>query len=227
MQIKHVFFDLDHTLWDFERNSALAFQEIFLIHNIDISLEEFLNIYIPLNLDLWKLYREDKISKSLLRYKRLKDTFSLLNMEVSDDIINQLSDDYITYLPKFNYLFNGSVELLDYLKNSYKLHIITNGFEEVQIKKMKASNIFNYFDTIITSESVGVKKPNPEIFKFSLEKAIAKAQESIMIGDNLEADIQGAISSGLSAIHCNFDKISSIPQNITSVQSLLEIKQYL
>ena len=139
MNIKHVFFDLDHTLWDFDKNSKLTFQQIFDEQNIQLEINDFLEVYIPVNLEYWKLYREDKISKSDLRFNRLKDVFVALNYVVSDDLISTVSEDYIKYLPNYNHLFKGTIAILDYLKKKYQLHIITNGFEEVQKLKIRNS----------------------------------------------------------------------------------------
>ncbi|MFK8058815.1 MAG: YjjG family noncanonical pyrimidine nucleotidase [Polaribacter sp.] len=225
--IKHIFFDLDHTLWDFEKNSALTFEKIFVENNINLKINEFLEVYIPLNLKYWKLYREEKVSKEELRYSRLKKTFDAVNYDVSDNLINKIADDYITNLANFNHLFDGIFELLDYLKEKYVLHIITNGFEEIQSEKMINSKIHHYFNQIITSESVGVKKPNPKVFNFALEVANANTNNSIMIGDSLEADIYGAINIGLKAIHCNFTDVNSTSKDFITVKTLLEIKQYL
>jgi putative hydrolase of the HAD superfamily len=225
--IKHIFFDLDHTLWDFEKNSELSFQKIFSENDITINLSDFLEVYRPLNLKYWKLYREEKVSKSELRYGRLKKTFDAVNYSISDNLIDLLAIQYIDSLPEFNHLFHGAFELLDYLKDKYQLHIITNGFEEIQSKKMINSKIHHYFNQIITSESVGVKKPNPKVFNYALTIAKATKEQSIMIGDNLEADIQGALDVGIQAIHCNFDDSEPAVSTIQSVYSLLEIKQYL
>ena len=226
--IKHVFFDLDHTLWDFETNSALAFQKIFGEHRLNIQLDDFLTVYKPLNFQYWKLYREERVTKAELRYKRLKDTFDALDKEVTDDLIDQLAIDYIENLPKFNHLIQGTEEILNYLKSKYQLHIITNGFQEVQSRKMQSTNIDHYFDQIITSETVGVKKPNPKVFEYALTASGAQNYESIMIGDSLEADIQGAIDVGMKAIYCDFE--SEEPgnsENYIAVNSLVDIKQYL
>ncbi|WP_343330484.1 YjjG family noncanonical pyrimidine nucleotidase [Polaribacter staleyi] len=225
--IQHVFFDLDHTLWDFEKNSDLAFQKVFIKHSISLSLEDFLTVYKPLNFNYWKLYREEKVTKEQLRYGRLKDSFESLNYRVSDDLINEIAVNYLEFLPDFNYLFDGTFEILEYLKSKYQLHIITNGFEEVQTQKMLSSNIHHYFDKIITSESVGVKKPNPKVFNYALDLAKADKGNSIMIGDNLEADIEGAINVGMRAIYCNFENNTSSNNSVTSVTSLIEIKEYL
>ena len=226
-QIQHVFFDLDHTLWDFEKNSDLTFKKVFKINNLQIGLNSFLEIYKPLNLNFWKRYREEKVTKSELRYGRLKETFDAINFEVSDELINLIADQYITYLADFNFLFDGTFEILDYLKENYKLHIITNGFEEIQTKKMINSNIYHYFEKVITSESVGVKKPNPKVFNYALQMVKATPNECMMIGDNLEADIQGAINCGIKAIHYNSENSNSIPKNITSIYNLLDLKEYL
>lgn len=201
--ITDIFFDLDHTLWDFEKNSELTFEKILKENAIAINLADFLEVYVPNNLHFWKLFREEKISKSELRYQRLKTTFDSLSYQIDDVVIHKLSEDYIDNLSSFNYLFPNTIELLEYLKPNYKLHIITNGFQEVQNKKIKNSNIASYFDHVIDSEMAGVKKPNPYIFELALNKANTLSQNSVMIGDSLEADILGAKACGFNVIHFN------------------------
>lgn len=227
MKIEHVFFDLDHTLWDFDKNSGLTFEKIFKLNNVNIEIDDFLRIYMPINLEYWRLYRDEKVTKEALRYNRLKKSFDKLNFEISDALIDKLAIDYIDNLSSFNHLFEGTFEILDYLKSKYQLHIITNGFDEVQMKKMTSSKIIDYFDAIITSDSVGVKKPNPKVFNFALKKANATAENSVMIGDSLEADINGALNVGFNVIHCVFNDETATDNNVTSVANLLEIKQYL
>ena len=225
--IQHVFFDLDHTLWDFEKNSDLTFQKIFKINDLSVDLHSFLEVYRPLNFKFWKLYREEKVTKSELRYGRLKNTFDAIDFPISDTLIYLIADQYIEHLADFNHLFDGAIEILDYLNQKYTLHIITNGFEEIQTKKMINSKIYHYFEKVITSESVGVKKPNPKVFKHALEIANANIDQAIMIGDSIEADINGALGVGMKAIHCNFDT-SLVPNNLfISVSSLLEIKKFI
>ena len=224
--IKHVFFDLDHTLWDFDKNSGLTFEKIFEINNINVELIDFLSVYEPINLQYWKLYREERISKADLRYGRLKDAFDALGVEVKDEIINHLSVDYIDYLTTFNNLFEGTLEILDYLQEKYELHIITNGFEEAQERKMKNSNIRDYFKTITNSEMVGVKKPNPRIFSFALESAKAQIDESIMIGDSLEADIEGADQIGMDTIYFDYRNLNNT-NGYKRITKLKSIKDYL
>jgi len=226
MKIKHIFFDLDHTLWDFEANSNIAFEIIFKKHNVGIDLSKFLNYYTGINQNYWRLYRNEKISKEELRVGRLRDTFNKINYKFDYELIDNLSIDYIDVLPNNNLLFDGAHEILDYLHPKYKLHIITNGFNEVQYKKLKNSGLSKYFDKIITSEDAGVKKPNPIIFNYSLELAQANSNESIMIGDNWEADIMGAIDTGIDAIYFNYEK-NNVGENIKSVHNLIELKQFL
>jgi len=224
--INHIFFDLDHTLWDFETNSDIAFKTIFKQYKVQVNIDKFLNYYRDINQEYWKMYREERVTKEDLRYGRLRDTFNKINFKIEDEIINNLAVDYINVLPNSNLLFEGAHEILAHLLPNYQLHIITNGFNEVQYEKMEKSDLTKYFKTIITSEDAGVKKPNPIIFEYALAQAKATSTESIMIGDNWEADIMGAKNAGFDVIFCNFNK-ESVASNIKSVKNLIEIKQYL
>jgi YjjG family noncanonical pyrimidine nucleotidase len=226
MKIDHVFFDLDHTLWDFEKNSALAIETIFKKHEIKVDLQLFLFHYVPINIKYWEWYRVDKITQFELRLGRLKETFQLLNYEIDDEKIIFLSEEYIEYLPKFNYLFDGAIEILDYLKPKYNLHIITNGFQKIQDNKLKNSNIAHYFNTITNSELAGVKKPNPLIFEYAIAEANAAKTNSIMIGDCIEADVNGALNFGMDAILFSIDPTISY-NNIKQISHLLELKKHL
>lgn len=225
-QIKHVFFDLDHTLWDFDKNSGLTFEKIFNLNKIEIKLHDFLPIYEPINFKYWKLYREEKVTKSALRYGRLKEAFDGVGVKVEDEMIHHLSESYIDNLSTFNHLFDGTFETLDYLKDKYELHIITNGFEEAQEKKLLTSKIKHYFKTVTNSEMVGVKKPNPKIFNFALNLAKANANESIMIGDNIEADIEGAAKIGMQTIHFDYNN-SQNNHNYKRITSLRTLTTHL
>lgn len=224
--ITHIFFDLDHTLWDFDRNSKLAFEAIFKLNTIKIDIDDFIKIYEPVNLNYWRKYREEQVTKAQLRYGRLKDTFDELNYQISDALIDKLAVDYIDYLPEFNYLFDDAIEILEYLEPNYKLHIITNGFEEAQVKKIENSGLSRFFITITNSEQAGVKKPNPMIFNHALNVANAKVSESLMIGDSFEADVLGALNVKMEAIHFNYRK-ESLGEEHDSVMQLSELKNYL
>jgi YjjG family noncanonical pyrimidine nucleotidase len=224
--IKDVFFDLDHTLWDFDKNSELTFETIFNRNHPTIETKQFIEKYVPINQACWALYQYDKITHKELRYNRLKDSFDALNYTISDEEIEVIADDYIKYLPDNNKLFDGTMEILDYLKPNYNLHIITNGFAEVQFKKLNNSKIGSYFQTITNSEMAGVKKPNPIIFDYAIDLAKAQKGNSIMIGDSLDADIQGALNAGLDAIYFNESKMH-VEDHIKQINHLLELKKYL
>ena len=224
--ISHIFFDLDHTLWDFDKNSALTFDVIFKAQKIEIDLNEFLSAYTPINENYWKLYRDDQISKEDLRTGRLKDCFKILNCIISSEVIDILSHEYIKFLPGFNNLLADAQETLQYLHLNYELHIITNGFEEVQHTKLKNSMISPFFNTVTTSEEAGVKKPHPQIFFRALEKAGATPDNSLMIGDSYEADILGAQRIGMRSVFFDYyQKQDDRP--IFRIQKLNELKDYL
>lgn len=224
--ITDVFFDLDHTLWDFDRNSALTFDKIFKLNGLMINTDDFLIQYEPINLNYWKLYREEKIDKESLRFGRLNDAFLAIGEKVSKEVILNLSDDYIAHLTTFNHLFDNTINILKYLQEKYVLHIITNGFEEVQHKKLSKSNINQFFTTVTNSEMVGVKKPNPKIFNYALEQANAKVETSIMIGDSYEADILGAQNIGMDTIFFDL-RNTNTTNGIKKIDSLIKLKDFL
>ncbi len=225
--ILDVFFDLDHTLWDFEKNSALTFEKILTKNKVDVDIKRFIDHYSPINYKYWDLFRDDKISKETMRYGRLQDTFDMLNITYERSLLDILADEYIHYLPENNHVFEGTFELLDYLKPKYNLHIITNGFHDLQNHKMNNSQLAPYFKTITNSESAGVKKPNPIIFEYALRQANAKKESSIMIGDCIHADVLGAIHCGIDAILFS-EKMQILEhENIKQVNHLLDLKKYL
>jgi len=225
-RVTDIFFDLDHTLWDFEKNSALTFEKILGEHGVDVPLDAFLETYIPINMAYWKLYREEKVSKAALRFERLHKTFQAIGREVRPDKINALSDAYIEHLSSFNHIFPSTKEILDYLRPDYRLHIITNGFAEIQTKKLLNAGIHDYFKVIVNSEMAGVKKPDPKIFKMALELANVKPQNALMIGDSLEADILGAQKVGLHTLHFNSNQ-EPAHEFCAIITHLGEIKNFL
>ena len=225
-EITDVFFDLDHTLWDFDKNSKLAFERVLYKYKIEVNLKEFIEIYEPINFNYWKLFREEKVSKLNLRRGRLIDTFSELNMKFNVLEIDQMAESYIDELPVNNHLFQDAEVILSYLNERYFLHIITNGFDEVQRLKLEKSGIKKYFTTVTTSEEVGVKKPNPLIFSTAVNKAKTHAKSSIMIGDSFEADILGAENAGMKTILYNY-RNESVPSNFNMIDDLIELKRYL
>ncbi len=223
---KAVFFDLDHTLWDFEKNSALVFEVILAKYNVNVDIPEFVKQYSPVNAEFWKLYRDNHITQQELRYGRLKETFDRVGCEADEELINILSEEYVTRLPQNNHLHDGAVEVLEYLKTKYSLHIITNGFHEAQEGKLKNSNIGHYFKTVTNSQMAGCKKPDPAIFEYALNLAKVNKEESLMIGDCIEADVQGALDCGLDAIYFNENKFE-VQEGIAQINHLLELKNIL
>ncbi len=226
--IKNIFFDLDHTLWDFDKNSDLTFHKIIEKNNIKIDMSKFLDAYHPINRRYWNLYRIDKVTKADLRFYRLSDTFKQLKFELDDEMINKLAIDYIEHLSDFNYLISNTILVLDYLYLKYNMHIITNGFKEVQRRKLEKSDLLKYFRSITISEDVGVKKPDEIIFKHALQKSNSLIENSIMIGDNYNADILGANNIGMKSIYFNFHKTKEQQKkNVVVIQDLKEILQIL
>ncbi len=221
--ITDIFFDLDHTLWDFDANSFLAFDKIFSKQHSTIDTAKFIAIYAPINQACWKLYQFDKITHEELRYNRLRQSFDALNYSISDEEINKISEDYIEFLPDNNQLFDGAIEILEYLAPKYNLHIITNGFAEVQGRKIANSGLEIYFKTITNSEMAGVKKPHRNIFEFALSLANVQKENTVMIGDCLDADVRGAIDFGMHAILFDEKGIHSV-DNIKIINHLLELK---
>ena len=224
--ITDIFFDLDHTLWDFDANSVLAFDKIFKEQHPTIDTYQFVEVYAPINQACWKLYQVDKMTHEELRYQRLKQSFDALRYKISDEAIDKIAHDYIVFLPDNNQLFEGALEVLDYLSSKYNLHIITNGFAEVQYKKIANSGLEGYFKTVTNSEMAGVKKPHRNIFEFALSLAKTNKENSIMIGDCIEADVQGAINFGMRAILFD-EKNTNISNDVEKINHLLELKKII
>lgn len=227
---KHIFFDLDKTLWDFEKNAAEAFTEIFEKFNLKSkgvkNLEEFVNSYLKHNDELWALYRIGKIEKEYLRWRRFEVTLNDFGID-DPALALQIGNEYVTISPRKTNLFPNTITCLEYLKNRYPLHIITNGFEEVQFTKLNNSNLSQYFRHIITSEAAGSKKPDPGIFHFALKTVGAKPAECLMIGDDIETDIQGAANIGMDAVFFNPEKLPHNGGVTHEIFDLLELTQIL
>jgi putative hydrolase of the HAD superfamily len=224
--IEHLFFDLDHTLWDFDRNSKLTYGQIFEEQQIALELDKFIEIYEPLNLEFWRRFRESEITKEQLRYQRLKSAFDACDHTIDDDHILKIADLYIEYLPNFNHLFPGCMELLQQLQGNYHLHLITNGFDEVQKHKINKSGLATFFPYMLTAETAGVKKPNPAIFERALADTGASRQNSLMIGDSYEADVLGARNCGWETIWFHTTD-QEIPEGEIVVHDLSQIHSLL
>ncbi|KQR72076.1 YjjG family noncanonical pyrimidine nucleotidase [Pedobacter sp. Leaf176] len=226
---KHIFFDLDHTIWDFDRNAEETLNELYNTYKLNElglkSCSDFIAIYTKNNHQLWADYHLGKITKDFLRAERFSKTFIQLGIH-PDSVPHQFEDDYVTISPTKTNLFEGAENVLSYLKEKYTLHIISNGFKETTLTKMNLSGLNPYFDNVIISEDVGVNKPNPEIFEYALNKAKAAKTESIMIGDSLEADVYGALNFGIEAIFFNpmqKQKPEDVKKEIIHLEELLTL----
>lgn len=229
-KIKHVFFDLDRTLWDFEKSAEQAFDKIFVIHKLSEkgvpSAIDFHNAYTIHNDILWDQYRKGEIEKDVLRGLRFKLTNN--DFGIQDDLLGeQIGNDYVRLSPLLVNLFPYAIEVLEYLYPKYKLHIITNGFSEVQAVKLRESGMDRFFDQVITSEEAGVKKPHPDIFNFAFDKSDALPSNSIMIGDDYEVDILGAKEMGMSQIFFDPFYKQQLSESTFHIASLKEIMDIL
>jgi putative hydrolase of the HAD superfamily len=222
----HIFFDLDHTIWDFDKNAEEALKELYLTYQLaEIGLrscEDFIETYTRHNHRLWAMYHLGEITKDQLRDARFKTTFTELGVPV-DLIPADFEDAYVRLGPTKTNLFPHAHETLAYLQSKYTLHLISNGFKESTETKVKGTNLGGYFQNVIISEVVGVNKPDPAIFKHAIELAGGTVENSIMIGDSIEADIRGAMGVGMDAIYFNplgLDKPADVPVQITHLKEL-------
>lgn len=226
MEDYHLFFDLDHTLWDFEKNSKSALKQIFKETELNQKIEKFSTfhgVYQNANKLLWQQYGKGKINKELLRTKRFKDALKYFKIE-DENLVETLSQRYIEVSPFQKNLFPGAIETLsDLSKEGYKLHIITNGFLEVQHIKIREAGLTSFFDVVVCSEEVGVTKPDSKVFHFSMEKARAKKEKSVMIGDNYEADYLGGLNAGMKSIFFNHRGKHKVRKDDDFVEHLSEL----
>lgn len=226
----HLFFDLDNTLWDFDKSSAEVLEELFhkyQLCNLGVtSFDLFHTKYKDRNAMMWEQYRLGKITKTELRDDRFSLTFWDMGLD-ADSAPRELADDYLKLSPLKNNLFPHAHEVLSYLKEKYILHIITNGFEEAQHIKLKSSDLTKYFQEIIISEHTGYKKPDIKIFEYAANKSKANPEECVMIGDGLEVDILGAAEAGWDTVYFNPNKDAHNERPTYEIQSLDEMKNFL
>ena len=231
MKYKHLFFDLDHTLWDFDANASTTLQQL----HIDLKLPEkgiddfdrFHKNYLDHNEKLWAKYRNGHIRQDELRLKRM--WLALLDFQIADEALaRQMSELFLQLLPTRTILFPDTKEVLQYLTDrGYALHLITNGFEETQHSKLKYSGLAKYFKEVITSECSNSLKPQKEIFEFALNKAGATVEESLMIGDTMDVDVMGALSVGMDAVHVNYNHADQEVEPTYTIYHLKELKEFL
>lgn len=228
IKYRHLFFDLDHTLWDFEENARITLLELYHLLELEQKgvndFDLFHKNYLAHNEKLWERYRNGFIKQEELRVKRM--WLSLLDFKIADELLaRDLSIRFLDLLPTRTILFPYAFEILQYLTNrNYQLHLITNGFEKTQHSKLRYSGLDKYFKEVITSEASSSLKPNKEIFDFAFGKTGAKPEESIMLGDSLEVDIIGAMRAGIDQVFINHQNIKTEITPTYTVTSLKELE---
>jgi putative hydrolase of the HAD superfamily len=226
---KDLFFDLDHTLWDFETNSRSALEELFndYLNPLSTTFDGFHRTYVQVNNRYWEQYRAGKVSKKQLRVGRFRDSLQRCGFE-DERLSETLADEYVKRSPYHTALFPNAVETLGVLREKgFVMHIITNGFEEIQHIKLRESGLEEFFGEVITSELVSQRKPHPRIFEFALTKTNAQKDKSIMIGDNMQADILGAQRFGLDQVFFNPDGVKHEEKPTYEIKDLKELEDLL
>ncbi len=230
MKYRHLFFDLDHTLWDFEKNANETLRTLYDRHAFaqfgTFTVEQFISVYSDINHALWRLYQSNKITQKQLREVRFARTLTKLGVSEAN-IPPTISDEFTDILPLKSAVFPFTHEVLDYLKPNYCLHLITNGFNDIQARKLASSNLTHYFEEVITSEHSGHLKPDPRMFAHALERTGATKAESLMIGDNLECDVLGACNAGIDQVYFNPDKRRHFNTITHEISCLSELKGIL
>jgi putative hydrolase of the HAD superfamily len=228
---RHLFFDLDHTLWDFETNAHETLAQLFADYDLArhglFTFAEFSARYSEVNHALWRLYQSNKVTQQQLREVRFVRTLTRLGVAEAD-IPTDISARFTDILPRKAAVFPHTHDVLGYLKHKgYHLHLITNGFEEVQHIKLASSKLADYFEEVVTSERSGCLKPDPRMFAHALARAGATAAESLMVGDNLECDVLGAYNAGIDQVYFNPAKRRHFAQTTYEISSLAELREFL
>ena len=203
MKYTHLFFDLDNTLWDFNSNSYdalyIALQKLDLLDKIG-NYDQYFSVYYQVNERLWDLYRDNRITKNVLRGLRFEESLALNNTPIPG-IGDRLNEAYLAEMPKQLKLVPGAREVLDYLHHKYRMAIITYGFREVQAEKLLQTGLKKYFDKLFISEEIGAQKPHKLIFQHAVKSMNAPKKKSLMIGDSWDADIVGAMQFGMDQVY--------------------------
>jgi putative hydrolase of the HAD superfamily len=227
---QHLFFDLDHTLWDFERNSEETLRELFdelaVQEVVKTNFSVFMQCFRKINHALWDAYNQHQTDRKTIRTQR----FELIRKELEcppSEVFEQMNRSYLERCPQKPHLIPHSLEVLEYLQTDYVLHIISNGFEEVQKQKMQSSGILHFFAEIVTSETTQYRKPSKEIFEYALDKIQTTKEATLMIGDNLTTDIAGASNAGIDAVFYNPEQLIHNELITFEITSLKEIKTIL
>lgn len=229
-RITCIFFDLDHTLWDYETNSLETLQELYDAHSLQQKgIDEFASFHREfkrVNGELWALYDHGKIGSEVIRKERFKQILNVFNIH-DEKLVNELSHEYLYACPKKGNLMPHAVETLQYLSGRYRMSIITNGFEEIQNTKLSSGNLHPFFDHVITSQQAGHKKPSREIFDYAMEKHSIASHQTVMVGDNLLTDIAGAKNASIDTVFFNPDNLEHQTEVNVEIRSLKELCDHL
>ncbi len=229
MKYKNLFIDLDDTLWDIHQNGKECLEEIYSDYGYNRfypTFDDYYNVYMPSNHHLWNLYRLGEIRKEELIVERF--LVPVRKFGINDPgYAKSLSDDFLQRTTRKTKLIDGTLDLLDYLRPKYRMHILSNGFREVQFKKIENSGLQPYFDKIILSEDAGVNKPHPGIFTYALKNTNSRRNETLMIGDSWEADMVGARGIGMHHAFYNVSGRSEFPfsptYTLNDLKELIEL----
>ena len=225
---KHLFFDLDGTLWDIHRNAELTLRQMFVQFGIDEALfESFNKAYLKHNARVWAMYREGSMTKEELRTARFSRSMDDIGFAYNAEWMEQFSAAFVEQCPRQPHVIPGALEILKYLEGKYTMHIITNGFKEIQGIKMDGSGLTPFFVNNINSEDVGVRKPNPKIFHYAFELAGTCAEESLMIVDDWDADILVSRGVGMDQVFLKLDDHRHNVHPTFTITELVELKNIL
>ena len=229
--IQHIFFDLDNTLWDHRKNARLTLEELFRREQIkekyQLHFEDFHKEYFTINENLWARIRDGKIDKEYLRKHRFYDSFLFFGID-DVELAQRFELNFLDEIIQYNELVEGAFDVLQYLsQKKYTLHILSNGFEEVTFRKCELSGIKNYFQTITSADEINIRKPQPEIFEHALNKSGARKENSVMVGDDWIADVEGGLSFGMQAVFFDVFNDNYKAENVKVIKKLSEIKSFL
>jgi len=227
---QHLFFDLDHTLWDYDRNVQESLNELFELYKLQdlgiLSYDDFYGAFNKVNYQLWSLFNVGKIDKEKLRKQRFRQIFEHLGVD-GLSVPLEMEEDFMHRTSSKPHLFPYSKEILTYLQHKYELHIITNGFNESQAMKMSSSGLTAFFKMIVTSETMGHRKPDKRIFEYAIDKLDTRPSSCLMIGDNPDSDILGAKNAGIDQVLFNPLNIPCALSPTYTITSLRELAEFL
>lgn len=225
--IHHIFFDLDHTLWDFDRNAESCLTQIYELNELKsrgvASSGAFIQTFATHNRALWKQLEAKEITHDFLRDERFKIVLDALGIRANTELSNKLNDDFLDSLTEQTHLISGTLEVLEYLAPNYELHILSNGFDDIQRKKMRLSGIEPYFKHLVTFDTARARKPDRQIFDAAMSLANTTPDNSLMIGDTLDADIKGALNVGMRAVWFEPSPVEPPPSSVLHISDLRQL----